>query len=161
MSNSISFGSAEDRLRELGIELPPAPAPLGAYVEAVQTGDLLFLSGMLPIAGGKPQFLGRLGAELDDKAGYEATRMATLNALAVVKHRLGSLDRVTKIVRTTVYLATEGDSVNQPRVADGASELLRDIFGTERMSTRMVLGAASIPLNLPVVLDLLFEVKSA
>ena len=87
--------------------------------------------------------------------------MATLNALAVVKHRLGSLDRVAKIVRTTVYLATAGDSVNQPQVADGASELLKDIFGAEKMSTRLVLGAASIPLGLPVVLDLLFEVESA
>ena len=160
MMKKVTIG-AENRLRELCIELPPAPTPLGAYVEAVQTGDLLFLSGMLPIAGGKPQFVGRLGAELDDRAGYAAMRTATLNALAVVKHRLGSLDQVRKIVRTTVYLATAGDSVNQPRVADGASELLRDIFGTEKMSTRLVLGAASIPLSLPVMVDLLFEVESA
>lgn len=151
--------SAESQLQMLGIQLPPAPKPLGAYVEAVQTGDLLFLSGMLPIAGGKPGFVGRIGAELDDKTGREAARMATLNALSVARHHLGSLDRITKIVRTTVYLATSGDAVDQPRVADGASELLKTIFGEERMSTRLVLGAASIPLNLPVVLDLLFEVN--
>jgi enamine deaminase RidA (YjgF/YER057c/UK114 family) len=155
------MASAENRLRELGIELPSAPTPFGAYVEAVQTGRLLFLSGMLPISGGKPGFVGRLGAELDDQAGREATRMATLNALAAARQHLRSLDRITKIVRTTVYLATSGDFVDQPRVADEASELLRDIFGTEKMSTRLVLGAASIPLGLPVAVDLLFEVESA
>lgn len=155
------MANAEDRLRTLGIQLPPPPKPLGAYVEAVQTGNLLFLSGMLPIAGGKPAFVGRIGAELDDKAGREATRMATLNALSVARQHLGSLDRISKIVRTTVYLATFGDAVDQPQIADGASELLKDVFGQERMSTRLVLGAASIPLDLPVVLDLLFEVKNA
>ena len=87
--------------------------------------------------------------------------MATLNALAAARQHLGSLDRITKIVRTTVYLATSGDLVNHPQVADGASELLRDIFGAEKMSTRLVLGAASIPLGLPVVVDLLFEVENA
>ena len=159
VSPNSSQSSAERRLQDLGIVLPSAPHPLGAYVEAVQSGSLLFLSGMLPVSGGKPAFTGRLGAELDDPAGREAMRMATLNALAVVKHHLGSLDRVAKIVRTTVYLATAGDKVNQPRVADGASELLKDIFGAARMSTRLVVGAASIPLGLPVVVDLLFEVE--
>ena len=154
------MASAESRLQALGIQLPPAPKPLGAYVEAIQTGNLLFLSGMLPIADGKPGFVGRIGAELDERAGREAVRMAALNALSVARQHLGSLDRIVKIVRTTVYLAIFGDAVDQPTVADGASELLKDVFGKERMSTRLVLGAASIPLNLPVALDLLFEVET-
>jgi enamine deaminase RidA (YjgF/YER057c/UK114 family) len=152
--------SAELRLRELGLQLPAAPKPLGAYVEAVQTGNLLFLSGMLPVVGGKPLFLGRLGDALDNQAGRLAARATALNALAVARQHLGSLDEITKIVRTTVYLATSEEFVDQPLVADGASELLKDIFGAERMSTRLLVGVSSNPLGVPVILDVLFEVKA-
>jgi enamine deaminase RidA (YjgF/YER057c/UK114 family) len=154
-------GSAERRLQELGIVLPNAPHPLGAYVEAVQTGSLLFLSGMLPVKDGRPQHVGRLGKELDADTGRDALRTATLNALSVVKEHLGSLDRVTRVIGVRVYLAISGDSgVNQPLVADGASELLRDVFGEDKMSVRSVLGVTSLPLNLPVMLEVTFEVNS-
>src|SRR5258707_15396202 len=96
-------GSAERRLKDLGIVLPNPPHPLGAYVEAVQSGSLLFLSGMLPIKDGKPQYIGRLGKELDADAGRDALRTATLKALSAAKQHLGSLDRVTKVVRVGVY----------------------------------------------------------
>jgi enamine deaminase RidA (YjgF/YER057c/UK114 family) len=153
--------SAERRLLDLGIVLPNAPHPLGAYVEAVQSGSLLFLSGMLPIKDGKPQYVGRLGKELDADAGRDALRTATLNALSVVKEHLGSLDRVTRVVSVRVYLATLGDAdVNQPFVADAASELLRDVFGEGRMSVRSVIGVTSLPLGLPVMLELTFEVNN-
>jgi enamine deaminase RidA (YjgF/YER057c/UK114 family) len=112
---------AERRLQDLGIVLPNAPHPLGAYVEAVQSGSLLFLSGMLPIKDGKPQYVGRLGKELDADAGRDALRTATLNALSAAKEHLGSLDRVSKVVRVGVYLATSGDFYNQPIVADAGS----------------------------------------
>jgi enamine deaminase RidA (YjgF/YER057c/UK114 family) len=94
--------SAERRLRDLGIVLPNAPHPLGAYVEAVQSGSLLFLSGMSPIKDGKPQYVGRLGKELDTDAGRDALRTATLNALSAAKEHIGSLDRVSKVVRVGV-----------------------------------------------------------
>ena len=153
--------SAERRLLDLGIVLPNAPHPLGAYVEAVQSGSMLFLSGMLPIKDGKPQYVGRLGQELDADAGRDALRTATLNALSVAKEHLGSLDRVTRVVGVRVYLATSGDAeVNQPFVADAASELLRDIFGEGRMSVRSVIGVTSLPLGLPVMLELTFEVNN-
>jgi len=151
--------SAEVRLQELGVELGEGPSPLGAYVEAVQTGDLLFLSGMLPVAGGKPAFVGRLGKELDAEQGRAATRLAAMNALAAAKKHLGSLDRVTRVVRLSVYLATAGDFFDQPRVADGASELLRDVFGEERMSVRSVIGVASLPLGMPVEVEVTMEVR--
>ena len=151
--------SAEVRLRELGLELGEGPSPLGAYVEAVQTGDLLFLSGMLPVAGGKPAFVGRLGKELDAEQGRAATRLAAMNALAAARKHLGSLDRVTRVVRLSVYLATAGDFFDQPRVADGASELLRDVFGAERMSVRSVIGVASLPLGMPVEVEVTMEVR--
>lgn len=140
--------------------LPNAPRPLGAYVEAVQSGNLLFLSGTLPVKDGKLQYVGRLGKELDADAGRDALRTATLNALSAAKEHLGSLDRVRKVVRVGVYLATSGDFFNQPIVADAASELLRDVFGEGRTSVRSVVGVASLPLGMPVMLEVTFEVDN-
>jgi enamine deaminase RidA (YjgF/YER057c/UK114 family) len=149
---------AELRLQDLGIVLPNAPHPLGAYVEAVQTGRLLLLSGMLPLKDGKLQYVGRLGKELDETSGRDALRTATLNALSAAKAHVGSLDHVTRIVSVKVYLATHGDFYNQPIVADAASELLRDVFGEDKMSVRSVLGVAALPLGAPIMLEVTFEV---
>ncbi|HEX8032688.1 MAG TPA: RidA family protein [Ktedonobacterales bacterium] len=120
--------SAEQRLKELGIELPAPPEPFGAYVEAVRTGDLLFLSGMLPTEGHAATFIGRVGAELDVEAGRQPAHLAARNILAVARQHLGSLDKVTRIVRLGVSVATSGDVRDQPAVADGASELLQAVF---------------------------------
>jgi enamine deaminase RidA (YjgF/YER057c/UK114 family) len=147
-------------LRELAIELPPAPTPLGAYVEAVQTGNLLFLSGMLPVVDHQPKFVGRLGKEFNTEQGRDALRIAAINALSAARQHLGSLDKVAKVVRLGVYLATEGNFFDQPKVADAASELFRDVFGEENTSVRVVLGVASLPLGMPVELEVTLEVKS-
>jgi enamine deaminase RidA (YjgF/YER057c/UK114 family) len=119
---------AEQRLKELGINVPAPPQPFGTYVEAVQTANLLFLSEMLPTEGHRAKFIGRVGAELDVKAAREAARLAALNVLAVARQHLGSLDKVTWIVRLGVLVATSGDVRDQPKVADAASEL-QDVFG--------------------------------
>lgn len=157
-ANGTQAVSAEQRVRELGIDLSGGPSPLGAYVEAVQTGNLLFLSGMLPAVGHSPAFVGRVGGELDAEQGRAAARVAAVNVLAAAREHLRSLDRVTRVVRLTVYLATAGDFFDQPRVADGASELLREVFGGERMSVRSVIGVASLPLGMPVELEVTMEV---
>ena len=149
---------AEQRLKELGIQLPAPPEPFGTYVEAVQTGKLLFLSGMLPTEGHEAKFIGRVGAELDVEAGRNAAHRAALNALAVARKHLGSLDRVTRIVRLGVSVATSGDVRNQPKVADAASELLEDVFGKDKNPCRLVSGVASLPLGTPVELEVIFEV---
>jgi len=151
--------SAEQRLKEFGIKLPTPPEPFGIYAEAVQTGNLLFLTGMLPTVGREAKFVGRIGAELDAEAGRAAARLAAINALAVTKQHLGSLDRVTRIVRLGVAVATSGDVRNQPRVADGASELLQDVFGKDKNPSRLVYGMASLPLGVPVELELILEVS--
>src|SRR5229473_5185717 len=117
--------SAEERLKELGIKLPLPPEPFGTYMEAVQSGNLLFLSGMLPTEGRGAKFIGRVGAELDVGAGREAAKLAALNVLAVARQHLGSLDKVTRIVRLGVSVATSGDVREHPKVAEGASELLQ------------------------------------
>ena len=150
--------SAEQRLLELGIELPAPPQPFGIYVESVRSGDLLFLTGMLPTEGLTALFTGRVGIELDAAEGYQAARLAALNALSVVREHLVTLDRVSRIVRLGVMIATVGDVRNHPKIADGASRLLEDIFGPQRNPCRLVYGVASLPLGVPVELELIFEV---
>src|SRR5258706_7326344 len=149
---------AEQRLKELGIKLPAPPEPFGAYVEAVQTGNLLFLSGMLPTEGHTAKIIGRVGAGLDVEAGRKAAYLAALNMLAVARQHLGSLDKVTRIVRLGVSVVTSGDVRDQPKVADGASELLQDIFGKDKNPCRLVVGVASLPLGTPVALEVILEV---
>ena len=124
--------SAEQRLEGLGITLPAPPEPFGTYVEAVQTGKLLFLTGLLPTEGREAKFIGRIGAELDVEAGRKAAHLAALNVLAVARQHLGSLNKVTRIVHLGVSVATSGDVRDQPEVADVASELLQEVFGKKR-----------------------------
>jgi enamine deaminase RidA (YjgF/YER057c/UK114 family) len=158
VTDDSQVASAEQRLKELDIKLPTPPEPFGTYAEAVQTGNLLFLTGMLPTEGHSAKFIGRLGAELDVQAAREAAQLASLNVLAVARHHLGSLDKVTRIVRLGVSIATVGDVRDQPKVADGASELLQSVFGKERNPCRLVYGVASLPLGTPVELEVIFEV---
>ena len=162
----VNFGNApigkgagaEQRLWEFGITLPPPPTPFGAYVEAVRIGRLMFLSGMLPVIDRKPQFLGRLGGELTVEEGYRAAELAARSALAAIREELGSLDKVTGVAKLGVYIATQGDFRDHPKVADGASELLLKVFGADMLSGRVVLGVASLPLGLPVEIELVVEI---
>jgi enamine deaminase RidA (YjgF/YER057c/UK114 family) len=141
------LATAEQRLSQLGVKLPAPPEPFGIYAEAVQTGNLLFLTGMLPTVRREAKFIGRLGAELDVAACHKAARLAALNGLAVARQHFGSLDKVTQIVRLGVAVATSGDVREQPKVADGASELLQDVFGKSKNPSRLVYGVASLPLG--------------
>jgi enamine deaminase RidA (YjgF/YER057c/UK114 family) len=151
---------AEERLKELGIKLSAPPHPFGTYAEAVQTGNLLFLTGMLPTEGGTAKFIGRVGAELDVETGCRAAHLGALNALAVAREHLGSLDKVTRVVRLGVSVATSGDGRDLPKIADAASELLQDVFGKEKNPCRLVYGVASLPLGTPVEIEVIFEVRS-
>jgi len=157
---TMTDATAEDRLTGLGIRLPDAPAPFGAYVPAVQTGQLLFLSGMLATAGHAVPSPGIVGKSLDVAAGREAAHVAAVNALALVKKQLGSLNRVSRVVRLGVYVAATSEFTEHATVADAASELLRDVFGEHTMSSRLVFGVASLPFGSPVELELVLEVKA-
>jgi enamine deaminase RidA (YjgF/YER057c/UK114 family) len=159
VSPKTPSGTTEERLAILGIDLPHPPAPLGAYVEAVQTGSLLFLSGTLPLQGGIPRFVGRIGEDLSTEDGRRAAHLAALNALAAAKEYLGSLDRVTRAVRLTVSLVATPDFHQHAQVADAASELLAAAFGADRPSTRMVCGVASLAVGVCVVVELILEVS--
>jgi len=140
------------------IKLPTPPKPLGVYVEAVQAGNLLFLSGSLPLEGGVPKYVGRIGAELSIEDGRSAARLAALNALAFAKQHLGSLDKVAGVVRVKVSLATTPEFREHPKVADGASELLAEVFGPGKLSTRAVAGVVSLPLGAPLVVEMILAV---
>jgi enamine deaminase RidA (YjgF/YER057c/UK114 family) len=113
---------------------------------------------MLPIVDHKPMHIGRLGKELDAEAGRDAAYTAALSVLAATRQHLGTLDRVTRVVRLGVFMATSGDFFDQPRVADAISDLFRDVFGIEKTSTRLVIGVASLPLGMPIELEVIFEV---
>ena len=158
MSSKTSKLTAEEGLPGLGIELPRPPSPLGKYVETVQTGNLLFLSGTLPVEAGVPRFAGRIGSDLNIEEGRLATHLATLNALALAREHLGSLNRVKRVVRLAVSLVTTPEFREHPKVADAASELLARVFGTDKTSTRMVYGVTSLPAGVCTVVELVFEV---
>jgi enamine deaminase RidA (YjgF/YER057c/UK114 family) len=151
--------SAEDRLAALGLRLPDAPTPFGAYVPAVRTGNLLFLSGMLATAGHAVTRVGIVGKDLDVAAGRESAYTAALNVLALAKKELGSLNRVSRVVRLGVSIAATPAFTEHPKVADAASELLRDVFGEEALPSRLIFGVASLPLGSPVELEVIFEVR--
>ncbi len=159
-SKPVSDGPSS-RVRELGLVLPKPPTPLGAYVEASDSGNLLFLSGTLPVVDGKLGISGRLGENLSVKQGQEAARIASLNALAVAKEHLGSLDRLKKLIKLTVLMATTEQFTGHAAVADGASDLFVQIFGPEAGHVRLVYGAQSLPIGAPVIVDVLFEIAPA
>jgi enamine deaminase RidA (YjgF/YER057c/UK114 family) len=155
---SVSM-SIETRLKERGIVLPTAPKPVANYVPAVRAGELLFTSGVLPMSEGRLAFEGKLGKDLTVEQGQEAARLALLNALAVVKQEAGSLDRVVRIVRLTGHVASAPGFVQQPTVLNGASDLLVGLFGELGRHTRAALGAAELPLNSPIELELIVQVR--
>ena len=155
------IGSPSSRLSELGIVLPAPPTPLGAYVESSEAGNLLFLSGTLPVVNRKLAIAGRLGDNLSVKEGQEAARLASLNALAAAKQHLGSLERLKKLVKLTVLMATTEQFAEHATVADGASELFVQIFGPEAGHVRLVYGVYSLPVGAPVIVDTIFEIEPA
>jgi enamine deaminase RidA (YjgF/YER057c/UK114 family) len=150
---------AGSRLRELRIVLPNPPTPLGAHVESSAAGNLLFLSGTLPIVHGKLAFSGRLGENLSVKDGQEATRIAALNALAVAKEHLGDLNRLKKLVKLIVLMVTTEQFTEHASVADGASNLFVQIFGSEAGHVRSIHGVQSLPIGAPIIVETIFEIE--
>lgn len=149
----------EKKLQSLGLALPSPPKPVATYVPAVRSGNLLFLSGMIPMVEGKMAMVGKLGKELTVEQGQQAARITLLNALAVIKAELGSLDQIKRIVRIGVHVASAEGFTQQPAVANGASDLLVQIFGEAGRHARLALGAAELPLGAPVELEMIVEVS--
>jgi enamine deaminase RidA (YjgF/YER057c/UK114 family) len=145
----------EDRLVELGIELPAAAAPLATYVPVRLSGEHAFVAGQVPLEQGRLLSAGRLGAELTIDQGQDAARRCALQALAALRDALGSLDRVRAVVRLDVFVASAPGFTDQPKVANGASDLMVDVFGEEGRHARVSVGVSELPLGASVEVALI------
>ena len=149
--------SAEDRLRDLGYELPSAPSPGGSYLPATRAGALLFTSGQLPFKEGQLPYTGKVGGEVSVEEAREAARLCALNALAVIKAEAGSLENVRRVAKVTGYVASAAGFNDQPGVINGASDLLNEVFGERGLHARSAVGVAELPLDAPVEVELIVE----
>jgi enamine deaminase RidA (YjgF/YER057c/UK114 family) len=148
----------EDVLAKLGIELPPTAAPVASYVPVRRAGNLAFVSGQLPLRDGVLLFPGKLGAEVALEQGQEGARRCALQALAALREALGSLDAIRGIVQLSVFVASAPGFTDQPKVADGASDVLVEIFGDAGRHARAAVGVAELPLGASVEVALVAEV---
>ncbi|HUU32025.1 MAG TPA: RidA family protein [Phycisphaerae bacterium] len=149
----------EEKLRDLGLALPPPPQPVGDYVPAVRTGNLLFVSGQLPMKDGELLVQGHVGGEVSMEEAQACARQAALNALAVVAAEIGGLKNVARIVRLTGHIASAPGFRDQAKVLNAASELLGQVFGDAGRHSRAALGAAELPLGAPVELEMIVELR--
>lgn len=151
---------ADARLAELGITLPTVVPPLAAYQPTARTGDLVFTAGQLPARDGEMIATGKVGGEVTEEQGIECARQCALNALAAIAAEVGSLDAVTRVVKAVVFVASTPDFTGQPKVANGASELLGEVFGDAGQHARSAVGVSVLPLDVPVEVELIVEVAA-
>lgn len=149
----------EKRLDALNITLPSPPKPVGSYVPVVITGKLAFVSGQIPIKDGKVIYAGKVSRDLSVEDAQKAARLCVINALAQLKAELGSLDRISKIVRVSGFVNSPPEFTDQPKVINAASDLLFEIFGQKGQHTRIAVGVSSLPLNSAVEIDLIAEIN--
>lgn len=153
------MSAVEDRLNALGLTVPAVAAPVAAYVPAVRTGNYIFTSGQLPLRDGQMVLTGKVGGEVSAEEATEAARQSALNAIAAVKAELGDLDKVVRVVKAVVFVASTPDFTGQPLVANGASELFGAAFGAAGKHARSAVGVAVLPLDSPVEVELIVEVS--
>jgi len=146
----------EERLKALGITLPEAIKPLGSYLPAVRMGELIFLSGVLPLKEGKLLKKGKVGSALTLEEAQDSARLCIINALSILRDEIGSLNNLKRCIRLTGYIASEKDFIEQPKVLNPASDLLVDIFGDRGRHSRVAIGVASLPLDSPIEIELIF-----
>ena len=151
--------SAEERLTQLGIELPPAAAPVASYVPVVVSRGFAFVAGQVPLEEGKPLATGRLGDEISVEDGAGLARRCALQALAALRAELGSLDRIARVVKVTVFVASADAFTDQPKVANGASDLFVEVFGDAGKHARAAVGAPALPLGAPVEVEVVAEIR--
>lgn len=148
----------EERLAELGLELPPAAAPLASYIPVRISGDQAFVAGQVPLEDGRVLSAGKLGADVSIEQGQEAARRCALQALAALRNALGSLDRVRGVLKLDVFVAAAPGFTDLPKVADGASDLLVEILGEQGRHARVTVGVAELPLGASVEVGLLAQI---
>lgn len=153
------MGEVENKLKAMGITLPDVPKPVAAYVPYVVAGKMVFVSGNLPMEKGEMKFKGRLGADVSVEEGAKAARLAAINAIAALLSAAGDLDRVVRIVRLEGFVASTPEFDAQPKVVNGASELVIEAFGERGRHSRFAVGCASLPLGAPVEIGLIAQIE--
>ncbi len=148
----------EEKIREIGIMLPIPPKPVGSYIPVVRTGNLVFVSGQIPTSDGKILYSGKVTKDLSIEDAQKAARLCVVNALAQLKSELGNLDKISKIVRVSGFVNSPPEFTEQPKVINGASDLLFEIFGKKGQHARIAVGVSSLPLNSAVEVDLIVEI---
>jgi len=149
----------EERLVELGITLPVPPKPAGSYIPVIKTGNLLFVSGQIPMKEGKVVFQGKVPTDISMEDAQKASKLCIINALAQLKAEIGTLDKISKIVKVSGFVNSSQDFVEQPKIINAASDLLFEIFGDKGKHSRVAVSVASLPLNSTVEIDLIAEVN--
>jgi enamine deaminase RidA (YjgF/YER057c/UK114 family) len=152
------MSAVEDRIAGLGLAVPEVATPVAVYVPAVRSGNHVFTSGQLPMRSGELMRTGKVGGEVDAEAAYECARQCGLNAIAAVKAEIGDLDKVKRVVKVGVFVASTPDFTGQPGVANGVSELLGTAFGDAGVHARAAVGVPVLPLDSPVEVEMVVEV---
>lgn len=150
----------EAKLQEMGIAVPDVPKPVAAYVPAVRIGDIIYTSGQIPFVDGKVQYKGKVGADITLEDGYAAARVCVVNCLAAVKSLAGSLDNIEKIIKVVGFVNSAAGFTDQPKVINGASELLAEVFGEAGAHARSAVGVAELPVDSAVEVELIVKVKA-
>ena len=149
----------EEKINQLGFSLPAAPKPLASYVPAIKSGDLVFTAGQLPIKDGSLVFKGKLGKDLSEDEGKKAAQLCALNCLSAIKNEIESLDNIDRIIKLTVFVNSSKGFINHPQVANGASDLIKEVFGENGKHVRSAVGVAELPLNAPVEIEMICKIK--
>lgn len=149
-----------EKLKELGIELSETPAALGSYIPSNFTGNVLYISGQLPVKKGKLEFEGKVGSDLSIEDGYQAAKLAAINSLSVIKSTIGDFRMLSKIVKVTGYVASAPGFSKQANVINGASDLFFELLGDKGAHARVAVGVSELPLNSPVEIEVIAEISS-
>ncbi len=150
----------EEKIKQLGITIPDPVKPLAAYIPAMQVGNLVMTSGQVPIANGAVKFHGKVGRDLTEDKGRDAAKLCAINCLSAVKSVIGNLDKIKRVLKLTVFIASAEGFTAQPKVANGASEFIGEIFGEAGKHVRSAVGVSELPLNSAVEIEMIVEVKS-
>ncbi|MBK9098285.1 MAG: RidA family protein [bacterium] len=150
----------EEKIKQIGITIPEPVKPLAAYIPAMQIGNLVMTSGQVPISSGAVKYQGKVGRDLSEEEGKEAAKLCAINCLSAVKSVIGNLDKIKRVLKLTVFIASAEGFTAQPKVANGASELIGEIFGEAGKHVRSAVGVSELPLNSAVEIEMIVEVKS-
>ena len=150
----------EEKIKQLGITIPEPVKPLAAYIPAMQVGNLVMTSGQVPISAGVVKYQGKVGKDLSEEEGKAAAKLCAINCLSAVKSVIGNLDNIKRVLKLTVFIASAEGFTAQPKVANGASELIGEIFGEAGKHVRSAVGVSELPLNSAVEIEMIVEIKS-